>query len=326
MVGGVSLLAPERQFGTWLAVPLAVLVLAACGPAAAQSLYKYRDTNGDWVYTDRAPAAAEEVEVRRLSLAPARASMKITQERVGDELRLVAHNGLYAPVEFGLVINASSGIKGPREGESLRWVVAPRGSRVLLRLPVEQGAAMPRVDFDYDYMPGDPDAVHHAPNGYRAPFVAAANYPITQAYPDNITHQSADSEYAIDIAMPVGTDVMAARGGLVFDVISTNFSGGTDRKEHLRSANIVRILHDDGTFAVYAHLNWNSIRVRPGERVRAGQYIADSGNTGFSSGPHLHFAVQRNAGMRLEAVAVAFEGPNSRSIVPATGNVLTSYP
>lgn len=318
-------MAPERQFGSWLAVPIAVLVLATSAPAAAQALYKYRDTNGDWVYTDKAPAAAEEVEVRRLSLAPARASMKITQEWVGDELQLIAYNGLYAPVEVGLVINASSGIRTPREGELLRWVVAPRGSRVLLRLPVEQGATMPKVDFDYDFMPGDPGAVHHAENGYRAPFVAAANYPITQAYPDNVTHQSADSEYAIDIAMPVGTDVMAARGGLIFDVISTNFSGGPDRSEHLGSANIVRILHDDGTFAVYAHLNWNSIRVRPGERVSAGQYIADSGNTGFSSGPHLHFAVQRNAGMRLEAVPVKFEGPNDRSIVPATGDVLTSY-
>lgn len=319
-------MAPERQIAGWLAVPLALLVLAACGPAAAQAMYKYRDTNGDWVYTDRAPAAAAEVEVRRLNLAPVRAPLKITQERVGDELQLIAHNGLYAPVEVGLLINASSGISTRREGELLRRVVAPRDSSVLLRLAVEPGATMPRVRFDYDYMPGDPGAVHHAKNGYRAPFAAAANYPITQAYPDNITHQSADSEHAIDIAMPIGTDVLAARGGVVFEVISTNFSGGPNREEHIRSANIVRILHDDGTLAVYAHLNWNTIRVRPGERVRAGQYIADSGNTGFSSGPHLHFAVQRNAGMRLEAVPVAFEGPNSRSIVPATGNVLTSYP
>ena len=319
-------MARRRHFGSWLAVPLAVLTLVACGSAAAQSLYKYRDANGDWVYTDRAPAAAAEVEVRRLNLAPPRATMKVTQERFGDELRLVAHNGLHAPVEVGLVINASTGVRGAREGELLRWVVAARGSRVLLRLPLEQGTAAPQVDFHYDYMPGDPNAVHSATNGYRAPFVSAANYPITQAFPDNVTHQSPDSEYAIDIAMPVGTDVLAARGGIVFDVIGTNYSGGTDREAHLHSANIVRILHDDGTFAVYAHLNWNSIRVRPGERVQAGQYIADSGNTGFSSGPHLHFAVQRNAGMRIEALPVAFEGPSSRSIVPATGNVLTAYP
>ena len=40
-------------------------------------------------------------------------------------------------------------------------------------------------------------------------------------------------------------------------------------------------MHDDGTYAIYAHLNTNTIRVRPGDRVRRGQYIADSGNTGF---------------------------------------------
>lgn len=319
-------MAPERQHGSWFAVTLALLALAACGTAAAQSLYKYRDANGELVFTDRAPMAAEEVEVRRLSQAPTRATMKVTQERVGDEVRVVAHNGLHVPVEVGLVINASSGVRDAREGELQRWVVGARGTRVLLRLPAEQGAALPQIDFDYDYMPGDPNAVHRAMNGYRAPFVAAANYPITQAYPDNVTHQSADSEYAIDIAMPIGTDVLAARGGIVFDVVGTNYSGGTDKEAHLHAANIVRILHDDGTFAVYAHLNWNSIRVRPGERVQAGQYIADSGNTGFSSGPHLHFAVQRNAGMRIEALPVEFEGPSSRSIVPATGNVLTSYP
>jgi murein DD-endopeptidase MepM/ murein hydrolase activator NlpD len=87
----------------------------------------------------------------------------------------------------------------------------------------------------------------------------------------------------------------------------------------------VRILHDDGTHAVYAHLNWNTIRVKPGDAVERGEYIADSGNTGFSSGPHLHFAVLRNVGMRMESVPVVFEGPNSREIPPAVGDTLTAY-
>ena len=132
--------------------------------------------------------------------------------------------------------------------------------------------------------------------------------------------------YAVDLAMPVGTDVVAARDGIVFDVASNNFKGGVDRSEYAELANIVRILHDDGSYAVYAHLNWNSIRVRPGERVRAGQYIADSGNTGFTSGPHLHFAVQRNVGMRVDSMRVSFRGPNESRITPASGNMLTAYP
>jgi murein DD-endopeptidase MepM/ murein hydrolase activator NlpD len=65
--------------------------------------------------------------------------------------------------------------------------------------------------------------------------------------------------------------------------------------------------------------------VKPGDRVRAGQYIADSGNTGFSSGPHLHFSVQRNAGLKIESLPVEFKGANDGRVVPATGNALSAY-
>jgi len=125
--------------------------------------------------------------------------------------------------------------------------------------------------------------------------------------------------------MPIGTDIMAARGGVVFDVAASNFSGGLDPERDGPRANVVRILHDDGTYAIYAHLNTNTIRVKPGDRVERGEYIADSGNTGFSSGPHLHFAVVRNAGMRIESVPVLFYGQNAERIVPATGAFLTAY-
>ncbi len=140
-----------------------------------------------------------------------------------------------------------------------------------------------------------------------------------------VTHNTADSRYAVDISMPIGTDIHAARGGVVIEVASTNFRGGVDPKRDAAAANIVRILHDDGTHAVYAHLNWNSIRVQPGDEVERGQYIADSGNTGFSSGPHLHFAVLKNVGMRIESVAVMFAGPNWSEVQPKAGNTLTAY-
>jgi murein DD-endopeptidase MepM/ murein hydrolase activator NlpD len=172
---------------------------------------------------------------------------------------------------------------------------------------------------------GDPAAVHSPERSYRAPFAVARMHRVSQAYPDTITHTTLDAAYAVDIAMPIGTDVYAARAGVVIDAASTNYRGGLDPTQEGAAANVIRILHDDGTYAIYAHLNWNTIRVRPGDVVERGEYIADSGNTGFSTGPHLHFAVIRNADMRLVSVPVTFEGPNGIRIVPEVGTDLTAY-
>ncbi len=76
---------------------------------------------------------------------------------------------------------------------------------------------------------------------------------------------------------------------------------------------------------VYAHLNRNSIRVTPGEFVQRGQYIAESGNSGFSSGPHLHFVVLKNGDMKTESVPGQFTGSDSSAVVPAIGQSLTAY-
>jgi murein DD-endopeptidase MepM/ murein hydrolase activator NlpD len=85
------------------------------------------------------------------------------------------------------------------------------------------------------------------------------------------------------------------------------------------------VLHDDGTMSLYAHLNWNSIRVRPGQLVERGEYLADSGNTGFSSGPHLHFVVQRNIGGAIESVPIEFAGAGASAVRLVTGDLATAY-
>jgi murein DD-endopeptidase MepM/ murein hydrolase activator NlpD len=250
----------------------------------------------------------------------------VTHELAGDEIEFTAHNQFHAPMEVALVFDVVSGIEFPHPDDSLRWVVPPNSDLTLLGLAVLGGVAAPNVRYHYIYLPGDPESEHQPNGGYRVPFSAGSDFAVTQAYPEAATHRTLDSKFAVDVAMPVGTDIFAARGGIVFDVTSSNFRSGLDIQRDGQSANIVRVLHDDGTYAIYAHLNWNSIRVRPGDEVETGEYIADSGNTGFSSGPHLHFAVQRNTGMRIESLPVVFKGQNLGGIVPATGDVLTAYP
>jgi len=326
MAGAAPRSVPERPRRRGIAAgAAALLLLMAVSPAVqAQALYKYRGDNGEWIFSDRPPPDGSRAEVRELESSSQPGVVTVDDEFVGRTLELTASNDFHAPVELKLTIERIRGLEFPDAEDDLHWILPPRSRTSLVALSLLENQAAPVLQYSYRYLPGDPAAEHAPPGAYRVPFAIASNYPVSQAFPEVITHTSPDSYHAIDLAMPIGTDIFAARDGIVFDVASGNFGGGLDAVRDGPKANVVRILHDDGTYAVYAHLNWNSIRVRPGDRVRRGEYIAESGNTGFSSGPHLHFAVLRNIGMQVESVPVSFQGP-TEAVWPATGMTLTAY-
>jgi murein DD-endopeptidase MepM/ murein hydrolase activator NlpD len=83
----------------------------------------------------------------------------------------------------------------------------------------------------------------------------------------------------LDFAAPPGTPVRAVAAG---EVVDAGRDGGYGR--------LVRVRHADGTVATYAHLS--AVLVSAGGRVRAGNVIGRVGNTGRSTGPHLHFEVR----------------------------------
>jgi len=302
----------------------AILVIFA-GAGFAQTLYKYRGPDGEWVYTDRAPEKEEKTELRELPTGTKDPEVTVAHRLVGRQIQLYAINEFYSPVEVVLALNVLEDVKLPPPEQSMRWVLPPRSEAELLHLDALDDLATPYVSYRFIYLHGDPEAVHKMDRPYRAPFAIANRFMVTQTFPIGITHVTPDSYYAVDIAMPIGTDIYAARGGKVVEVASTNYRAGPNPEEDGASANIVRILHDDGTFGIYAHLNWNTIRVKPGDDVTRGEYIADSGNTGFSTGPHLHFVVQANRGLRLESVPVVFEGPNGAGIEPEFQTELVAY-
>jgi murein DD-endopeptidase MepM/ murein hydrolase activator NlpD len=138
---------------------------------------------------------------------------------------------------------------------------------------------------------GSSRAVHEDSYAYDLPYPAGSAFRVSQGYDGRFSHQGTE-RYAIDWKMPEGTPVLAARGGLVVDEKDDSTAGGSDRK-FLPSANFILIQHADGTLGKYAHLLKGSARVKTGQVVEPGTLIGLSGNTGFSSGPHLHFSVYR---------------------------------
>ncbi|MFE7861407.1 M23 family metallopeptidase, partial [Streptomyces sp. NPDC057403] len=101
-----------------------------------------------------------------------------------------------------------------------------------------------------------------------------------------------------DFAVNSGTDVVAAHGGTV---VKAGPNGAGDGPAY---GNAIVIRHGNGTYSQYAHLS--RIDVRVGQVVRTGQHIARSGNTGNSSGPHLHFEIRRTANYGSAIDPVAF--------------------
>jgi len=127
------------------------------------------------------------------------------------------------------------------------------------------------------------------------------------------THATRDSRYAVDFTMPEGTRVLAAREGVVVEA-EWHRTAGADRGALREWGNVVRVRHEDGTIAIYGHLQHAGVAVEVGEGVWEGRGLGYSGSTGYSSAPHLHFGVTRVldvAGLPVEeSVPVTFYNGN----------------
>jgi murein DD-endopeptidase len=124
---------------------------------------------------------------------------------------------------------------------------------------------------------------------------------ITALLKDRPTHQG------MDFKTPVGTPVRAPRGGVVTRIDWKPPGNG----------RCVEVRYDDGTLAKFLHLS--AIQVRSGARVRAGQVLALSGNTGHSTAPHLHYQLSRG-GRTLDPVD--YHGVTRRKLAARDAAVL----
>jgi len=172
-------------------------------------------------------------------------------------------------------------------------------SQLMVVRPGRRVAARPTVTVDLGS-----DALEHRPSEpYAIPFGGIEPRQLSSGY-GAPTHQAAN-HYAFDFAMPEGTPVLAARGGVVVWVQDGFSEGGLD-PDLIDRANLVAVGHEDGTIASYGHLR-DGLEVVVGDTVHTGQLLGWSGATGFAGIPHLHFHVgKRLMGGMSRTIPVEF--------------------
>jgi murein DD-endopeptidase MepM/ murein hydrolase activator NlpD len=152
---------------------------------------------------------------------------------------------------------------------------------------------------------GNLNVTHDDTYIYHLPYRPGEAFPVSQGFHGKYSHTGGDS-FSIDFKMPEGTPVLAAREGVVVGIKDDSDTGGSDKKFEW-DANYVLVKHSDGTLGHYVHLKKDGVRVKLGQTVSAGEVIALSGNTGHSTGPHLHFAVFRaQSGKQRETFPIKY--------------------
>ena len=263
-------------------------------PALALTIYKYTDANGVVTYSDQAAPGAQVFVFSDRMVEKLDTQVKLETRKHAAGETLLVRNDLFAPVDIELKLeNVVNAVGAP--AKPIRWVLPPRSQIRLATLAPRDASKPLKYTPKLRHALGDPRLL---PKPYKYPLPwRGGPFRLTQGANGQYSHFTPKGRYAVDIAMPEGTPIVAARGGMVVKIENQQSGRGNNP-----AGNFVRIMHDDGTMGVYLHLMKGSVAVREGQRVETGTRIARSGNTGNSTGPHLHFVVQRNVGLAIESI------------------------
>lgn len=235
-------------------------------------------------------------------------NVRLFINRVGSGKAMDVSNETDVPVEVTLRLTRMVNVSGVGKGVIRKTVPARTRLRIATLRKRQAGyPLMFQQSFSYSLIytpePGKKGSVGGF--AYALPWKGGP-FHISQGAGGDFSHSSPKGRYAVDVAMPVGTPIVAARPGIVLKV--RNGQGGRLPDP---AGNHVRILHDDGTHSAYLHLKRGSVQVKPGQQVKSGTLLGQSGNTGRSTGPHLHFVVQKPYGDSMVSIPFRFSRPVS---------------
>jgi murein DD-endopeptidase MepM/ murein hydrolase activator NlpD len=244
----------------------------------------------------------------------------IYQIEKGDVFQVFARNldfqDISIEIEFELENMSAVG------GITQRHVVLPNSDKLLTELTIIDPYQSSKYKYSFHYQNGNVDAEHNESVVYQLPYERGKTFYVGQSCDTNGTHQGGSNREAVDFIMPVGTPIHAARDGVVVNYHRLSNSGGVSSM-HKDKGNFIEIRHSDGTVANYHHLRLMGVKVEKGQSVKRGDLIGRSGNTGFSTGPHLHFAVTKLSSVGLvDSVKVRFQAKRGLLTCPRAGLAL----
>ena len=137
----------------------------------------------------------------------------------------------------------------------------------------------------------DADYIQNSDSPYVLPWEIGKTFTVGQGNCTDGSHSLGQIQFAYDINMPIRTKIVAMRSGIVVKVIESFVDLEFGTVGLVDEANIINVKHDDGSEAQYVHLTLNGALKNEGDSVDQGEIIALSGNTGKTTGPHLHFQV-----------------------------------
>lgn len=176
--------------------------------------------------------------------------------------------------------------------------------------------------YTYNYWMGDPAQVFpQTQDDYILPYRSGTSLKVTQGYNGHYSHKDT---YALDFELTESTAICAAKDGIVVKTKEDSKQGGPS-KAFAGDCNYITVYQVDGTLAEYVHLKYNGSIVSVGDTVRAGQVIGYGGNTGWSTSPHLHFAVKQPIPMGYQTIPVKFLGAKSKRIALEENHSYRAY-
>ncbi len=214
--------------------------------------------------------------------------IKVYREKINNGFEVYVDNNDI--VQYSLKLNLNlfnyhTNIKNP-----ILKVLPAKTKKILLVKVKRKSNNNTKFSYNFRYKVGDYNAKHNENQIYLLPYEHGKKFYLSQGYNGIWSHQG---EFAIDFNMEEGEKIYSARGGIVFNIKEDSKIGGPDRNKFIKHGNEVNVMHDDGTYAKYVHLRYNGVVVENGKRVQRGDLLGYSGNTGWSTEPHLHFAIYK---------------------------------